>query len=688
MAKSLHAAPLAATSPQEAARAESRAGGVTFRVIVISLLLAVAFGYLLPVIDYKLYNTFLGATHLPPGAIGVLMILLLVVNPLLRLLSKTWAFSREESLTVYITCLFSSLVPGHGAETLIVPSVVTPFYFATRENKWLDWLQPYLKPWLSPALNPDGTYNATVTRGWFDGLQPGAAIPWGAWLVPLAVWMSMVLVSYGMMACLSVILRRQWAQNEALAFPLLRLPLEMVEQSTTSMRGGDGVSFWRNNLMWCGFGLTFFIELLRGLNGYFPDVPTFPLGLDLNPYLSEAPWNQIDGVYVQLFPIAIGITYLLSSEVALSLWTGYWFIKLQYIIAYYAGYQVSGLPSSGFSYGKAFAFFQVQGAYWMYVGLLMWTARGHLRAVWMRAIGRTPADAEEHTEMMSYPVAFWGFVACFAVLTGFAVLAGVRLDIAIAMWICYLVFAIALTRVAVEGGLLFLLHDSAPLGALARLLPGGGTGWLTFQNGLMPASLIQGGFIIHMRGFITPSFLHAFKLAHDQKLASRKLGGLLASVILVAVVVSWITSVRLGYENGGLALANGGWTRVLSNKSIEFVTTMTKEPATSSAFNFFWFGFGSLVTLGMMVARARLSWFPFHPAGYLMSLTWPGAALWSSIFVGWVAKTMIMRYGGPDIYRRATPFFLGIVLGDVAAILLWLAIDGWQGHTNHTLTPW
>ena len=683
MAKSLYAPPVEAVSARDA----SRAGGVTFRVVVICLLLAVVFGYLLPVIDYKLYNTFLGATHLPPGAVGVLMILLLVVNPLLRLLSKTWAFTREESLTVYITCLFSSLVPGHGAETLIVPSLVTPFYYATRENKWMDWLQPYLRPWLSPALNPNGTYNATVTSGWFNGLQTGTPIPWGAWLVPLAVWMSMVLVSYGMMACLSVILRRQWAQNEALAFPLLRLPLEMVEESTSTVRGEDRVSFWRNNLMWCGFGLAFGVQLMRGVHSYFPDFPDFPLSLDLNPYLSEAPWNQIDGIYVQIFPIAIGITYLLSSEVALSLWTGYWFIKLQYIVAYYCGYQVSGLPSSGFSYGKAFAFFQVQGAYWMYVGLLMWTARGHLQNVWMRASGRIAADPEEKTEMMSYPFAFWGFVTCFVILTSFAVLAGVRLDIAIALWVCYLVFAIALTRVAVEGGLLFLLHDSAPLGALARLLPGGGTSWLSLPNGLMPAALIQGGFIIHMRGFITPSFLHAFKLAHDQKLAPRKLGGLLIGVIVIAVLVSWTTSVRLGYDNGGLTLANTGWSKVLSNKSIEFVTTMTNQPKTTSAFNFFWFGFGSLITLGMMVARARLSWFPFHPAGYLMSLTWPGAALWSSIFVGWGLKTMIMRYGGPDTYRRATPFFLGLALGDVAAVFLWLAIDGWQGHTYHTLMP-
>ena len=657
-------------------------------MVVLCLLLAAVFGYALPVIDFKLYNTFLGATHLPPGALGVLFLLVIVVNPLLRLISKRLAFSREESLTVYITCLFSSLVPGHGTENLIIPAIMTPFYYATRSNKWLEWLVPYVKPWMTPALNANGSTNTEVLQGWYQGLPAGQQIPWGAWLMPLAVWMTMVLVSYYMMACLSVILRRQWAQNEALAFPLLRLPLEMVDTSTSARRGENVPSFWRNGLMWAGFSVSFFIQLTRGLHVYYPEyVPDFPLYLDFGPYLSEPPWNQMDGIYLEIFPIAIGITYLLSSEVALSLWTGYWFIKLQYVIGYFAGYRTSALPGSDFSYGKAFAFFQVQGAYWMYLLLLMWTAREHLRHVFLRGIGRVKAREDEREEMMSYPRAFWGFVASVAILTTFAVVAGVRLDIALTMWVLYLIFAIVLTRIAVEGGLLFLLHDSQPLGTIARLLPGGGAGWLSLQNGLAPAALIQGGFIVHMRGFILPSFLHSFKLAHDQKISPRPLGWLLAGVIFISVVVSWITCVRLGYDNGALSLTNGGWVTGLAQRSITFIRAMTNTPQTSTSFNIFWFAFGGLVTFLTMFARARLSWFPFHPAGYLMSLTWPGTALWASIFIGWLVKTLILRFGGPDTYRRATPFFLGLALGDVASIFLWLAIDGWQGRTLHLLMP-
>ncbi|BCM89967.1 hypothetical protein IAD21_01818 [Abditibacteriota bacterium] len=664
-----------------------RAHGVTVRVVLLCLLLAAILGYLLPLIDYKIGNTYLGAAHLPPGAVGVLFVLVAIINPLLRLVSRKWAFSREESLTVYISCLFSSLVPGHGAETFIIPNLLTPFYFATRENKWLNWLVPYLKPWLTPALSPTGKVNQVVVEGWYNGLPQGVAIPWGAWLVPLAVWMSVVFVSYGMMACLSVILRRQWAQNEALAFPLLRLPLELVNSSATTRRGDEEKSFWNNPLMWWGFALAFSIQFVNGLSIYFPDVPYVPLELDLTPYFSEPPWNQMDGAFIQVFPVVIGITYLLSSEVALSLWLGFWFIKVQYIGAYYLGYMPSTLPGSGISYGKAFTGFQVQGAFWMYVTLVLWTGREHLIYVARRALGLVKAREDEGDEMMSYPLAFWGFVGCFSLLVAFAHAAGVRLDVALVLWGTYVVFAIALTRIAVEGGVLFILHDSAPLGALARLLPGGGAGWLSLQNGLMPASLIQAGFVVHMRGFIMPSFLHGFKLAHDNHLPSRRLGGLLAAVILVSVLVSWTTTIRLGYQSGALTFANSWMVGGGSRWPVNFVTTMTGVPKTSALFNAFWFLVGALFTFGMMAARARLSWFPFHPIGYLMSLTWPAATLWSSISIGWAVKSLVLRFGGPDSYRRITPLFLGLALGDIVSMLFWVAIDGWQGRSGHLLMP-
>ncbi len=683
-----------ASAPQSATQANSdnrtaRERGISFRVIAICIALAFVLGYLLPVIDFKLLNTFLGGTHLPPGAIGALLILVLLVNPLVRTLSKKLSFTRNEALTVYISCLFSSLVPGHGAENLIVPVLIAPFYYATRENKWLEFLQPAMKPWMTPSIDPaTGAYNQTVVAGWYEGLRPGASIPWAAWLLPLAVWTLAILAIYIMLACLSVMLRQQWAQNEALSFPLLKLPLQMVEDMDEPDKFGTFGRFFRNPMMWIGFGIAVFIQLMRGLHLYFPDVPDFPLGIDTGSLFTEAPWNQLGWVNVSVFPIAVGITYLLTSEVSFSLWFFYLFMKFQMIGAYYTGFMPSTLPDAALTFpGKLFQGFQVYGAYLAYTFLVVYTGREHAKHILRRAFGRERARADEGTEALSYPAAFWGFALSFAFLIGFTLVLGVRFDIALTLWASYLVFAIVLSRMAVEGGVLFLLHDMYPLNAINRLLPSS-LGWLTGATaGLVPASFVQAGLIFHMRAFIMPSFVHSFKLAHDNKIPARPLLKLISVVTLISLGMSLWMVVRLGYENGGLSLTSSWAREFLSQSPAKFTENIMQDKATAPVTNWLWLCIGAALTWGMMLMRSRFAWFPFHPIGYLLSLTFAAQMFWFSFFLGWLAKTLITRFGGNDSYRKAMPGFLGLALGDVTMMLFWLAVDGLNGRVGHLLMP-
>ena len=665
----------------------ARERGLSFRVVVICIALAFVLGYLLPVIDFKLLNTFLGGTHLPPGAIGALLILVLLVNPLVRAISKRLAFTRNEALTVYISCLFSSLVPGHGAENLIVPVLIAPFYYATRENKWLEFLQPAMKPWMTPAIDPvTGAYNQTVVAGWYEGLRPGASIPWGAWLVPLAVWSAAILAIYLMLACLSVMLRAQWAQNEALSFPLLKLPLTMVEDMDEPGKYGTVGHFFRNPMMWIGFGIAVFVQGMRGLHLYFPDVPDFPLGIDTGSLFTEAPWNQLGWVNVSIFPIVVGITYLLTSEVSFSLWFFYLFMKFQMIGAYYTGFMPATLPDASLTFsGKLFQGYQVYGAYLTYTLLVVYTGREHTKHILRRAFGRERARAGEREEALSYPAAFWGFVLSLAFLVGFTLILGVRLDVALALWASYLVFAIVLSRMAVEGGVLFLLHDIYPLNAINRLLP---AGWLTSAtSGLVPASFVQAGLIYHMRAFTMPSFVHSFKLAHDNKIPARPLLGLISVVTLISLGMSLWMVVRLGYDNGGLSLTSSWAREFLSRSPANFTENILQDKSTSPLVNWLWLCIGGALTWGMMLARSRFAWFPFHPIGYLLSLTFAAQMFWFSFFLGWLAKTLITRFGGNDSYRKAMPGFLGLALGDVTMMLFWLAVDGLNGRSGHLLMP-
>ena len=87
-------------------------GTITPRCIIVGLLLSVVFSFIIPYVDVYLSDTFLGAQHLPPGAVFMLFALVVLVNPLLRAIGKRLPFSRVELLMIYCMLLFSTLVPG------------------------------------------------------------------------------------------------------------------------------------------------------------------------------------------------------------------------------------------------------------------------------------------------------------------------------------------------------------------------------------------------------------------------------------------------------------------------------------------------------------------------------------------------------------------------------------------------
>jgi hypothetical protein len=76
-----------------------------------------------------------------------------------------------------------------------------------------------------------------------------------------------------------------------------------------------------------------------------------------------------------------------------------------------------------------------------------------------------------------------------------------------------------------------------------------------------------------------------------------------------------------------------------------------------------------LLTLCMLMPR-----WPVHPIGLLMVGTWMGGTAWASICLGWLVKQVVVRYGGARMYRAARPFFLGLIMGEVFAAVVWTIV--------------
>ena len=184
-----------------------------------------------------------------------------------------------------------------------------------------------------------------------------------------------------------------------------------------------------------------------------------------------------------------------------------------------------------------------------------------------------------------------------------------------------------------------------------------------------------------------PSFVQSFKLAHDRGIAARPLLALIGAVILVGMVVGFAMNVQMGYRGGG-GLGLQGWLQSAGPRmAASSAYGMTNVGVVPDATAWLFTGVGMAVIAATVLMRARFAWFPFHPLGYLMATSYPAHAFWFSIFLGWLAKTLIGRYGGSDSARRVLPFFLGLALGDVMMMLFWIGVDGYFGRTGHQLMP-
>jgi hypothetical protein len=75
---------------------------------------------------------------------------------------------------------------------------------------------------------------------------------------------------------------------------------------------------------------------------------------------------------------------------------------------------------------------------------------------------------------------------------------------------------------------------------------------------------------------------------------------------------------------------------------------------------------------------------PLHPLGFavasVIQVTW----CMLSIFLGWLAKLVIIKLGGLQLFLKARPFFLGLILGHFTGAGLSAFIDYFfflgQGH--------
>lgn len=623
----------------------------------------VAYGELVASRGGSIDAILLGATHMPPGAIGVLIVLLFA-NALVARLSGRLRLRSAELAVIYFMLVCAALISSFGLAGQLLPNLVGINYFANpQDHIWRDTFYRHIPSWLVP-WDPGGPEGQPVARQFYEGLGLGQTVPWLDWLVPMAAWMVFAFLLFFLMACVATVFRRQWVDNEKLTFPLVQLPMEMVGEDASR-------SFLGSRAMWLGFAVPFVIHWLNGLHRSFPNVPELPSYLVINQFFVSRPWNEMMTTFLVLSFSIIGFAYLLPLDVSFSMWFFLLFFRAQDLVALYLGHRLDVAPLYGGS--RYYQAYQSTGAFVAVAVMMFWLARPHLRLVRQRVFGKAGPgiDRDEYT---SYRFAFWGGIVAFLVMLVWLKAAGMSAWVAAFMLGTFiLVVMLVLTRCVAEVGLLMLQPAFRPLDLWAVFAPKAALG---AQN-LTILCFLNGIFMRDPRTLM-PAFMDSMKGADAVKARRRSMavGALIA--VVVGAVVAIALQLPIIYSRGGIRL--NSWF-FMANPRLYFNESYT---ILSGAVPFdyrapIWFGIGAAFTFFLYAMRARFWWWPFHPLGYAIGCAWPAVVYWSSFFVGWMAKSLILRYGGARCHRSFRPFFLGLIFGEFAAAIVWALLTGLFG---------
>ncbi len=616
-----------------------RASGIPLRVMVIGLILVVVNAYWISVNDLVR-----GLSHnymsLFSNAVFTFFVVILF-NLLLKKLAPNLALRDSDLLVIYVMVVIVTTMSGKRTNRLI--SILShPFWFATPENDWRDLFWRHIPPWFTVK-------DEDVLGGFFLGETSFFAQTYiSAWVGPLFYWSAFTFVLCFVLFCINTIIRKQFTEHERLTYPITWLPLEI---------GRDTSAFLKNKLMWVGFGIAAGVSLLNGLNVFYPVFPSIPVGWTRIDF-PDKPWSYMGGTLVSFQLFFIGLSYFMPLDLAFSAW---FFYLLQKMIRMLTGMM---------GWRDLYFHEQAQGA-WIGLGFLaLWVARRHLKRVFIQATtGKGMIDDAQ--EPMRYRTALWGITAGLVFLLWFSYKAGLSFWVLLLFFGIYCCSAIGLTKVRAGLGLGF--HEILQLDPGRTMVTATGTRVYGSRN----LTVLTFFYWLNrdQPNHPMPNQLEAFRIGEQANINNRRLLWAMLITLVVGIPVSFLIYLSLLYNLG--ADNTGPWIIGIGREGFARRLQMwLSNPLGRDYVTMGFMGYGFCVTGFLLAMKVRFLWWPFHPVGYVLAIS-PGEMvyIWCPLLISWAIKLAILRYGGLQAYRRAIPFFAGLIMGDYTMGGIWSVIS-------------
>ncbi len=633
---------------------------MTVRALLLGLALVIVQTAITPYNDYYLQGTDIAGNHFPLGSVFTLIFLTFVINPILKRVFPRATLNPAELIVVWVMMGISSAIPSKGMMGFLLPYLAAPVYFATPENEWAETLHAHFPEWLI-------VWDKHAVTNFYEG---ESVVPWALWLKPIFVWTVFILLFYCVTICVSIVLRKQWVERERFIFPLVTVPVEMVQQTAT--RSGVGGLF-RNRFVWIGFGIAAAFHLLNGLHEYFPALPSIPNRYDLSTPFTERPWIVMrwwPQFRFFLYFSVIGITYFLAMDVSFSCWFFFLFFKLQYIII-----NAFAIPISPWICARG----QTMAAYVVMVLAFLINSRAHIKDILKRTFSQSTA-IDDSDEVLPYRWAVLGAIFSFFLLAGLCAYAGMSFWVACSIITLFLITSTALSWMVVNGGMLLIQAPMYPIEYFeivtgSRIINANSLALLGFQRVMMR----------DWGGILMPSVLHGFKAADPLRLNRRTVLGAMALAIVVAIGVSYAASLPLIYEKGGINLQRGPF--IGAPRYFNHIVSLIQYPRDMKLGEAYSMILGVGITSFLLIMQRQFMWWHLHPIGYVMGAVYSSYFLWSCIFIGWFLKFLILKSGGIGYYRRFRPLFMGLIIGEFGIVGAWMVLGMFTGVNYQNALP-
>ena len=607
--------------------------------------------------------------YVPMGTLVPFVFLALGLNLLLKRVWPAQAFTRAELGIIFVMALAAAIFPTLGLVGFMVALLATPYYYASPENQWDHYILPYLPRYAIP------TDEGGAMGSFFNGLPPGQSFPWDVWIVPLFWWISLVAALFAVAFCSMSILRKQWVEKERLLFPLVEVPRLMADE-VASDRGWD---LTKRPLFWIGLAVPLVMVGWNMVSFIVPAVPTLRLITD-SSYVHVA--RGFPSIRTKFNFFVISFAYFTNLELLFSIWFFNALKIVQMGIFNRVGFTI-GRPDLWGTYDAALTW-QSFGAFVVLVLWGLWTARSHLALAFRKALHPCLRSIDDRGEMMSYRSAFIGLVLALMYLVIWFRRLGMQWGLMALFLFGSLIIYIGVAKVVAQTGLVYM---RAPM--TAQTFAAYSVGSQSIEPASMVALALTFGFCCDFKQSIFYTIAHGDKLAADSGASKRVLvwGTVLALVLgffLSLAIVFWLAYGQ-GAANYHAAWELNSGNLQIVNDAVSKMRNATGPDAGRLAF----LGIGAAAGALLTYASYRLAWWPLHPLGFAVSGTTATHAAAFSIFLVWLAKTIILRLAGVRGYERGKPLFVGVLVGYVLAVGIAFIVDCiWFPGMGHRIHHW